>query len=44
MFEATTKELMDSVKTSLETVMSAQGKATFGISAVDAAKAKPHGN
>ena len=44
MFEETTKTLMDSVKTSLETVASTQGKATFGTSAVDAAKAKPHAN
>ena len=44
MFEKSTKELMDSVKTSLETVTSSQGKATFGVSAVDAAKAKPHAN
>lgn len=44
MFEETTKTLMDAVKTGLETVMSTQGKATFGVSAVDAAKAKPHAN
>ena len=44
MFEKSTKEIMDSVKTSLETVTSSQGKATFGVSAVDAAKAKPHAN
>lgn len=44
MFEATTKEIIESVKTSLATVASAQGKATFGVPAVDAAKAKSHGN
>lgn len=44
MFEATTKEIIESVKTSLSTVSSVQGKATFGTSAVDAAKAKSHGN
>lgn len=44
MFEETTKTIIESVKTSLATVASTQGKAVFGSSAVDAAKAKSHGN
>lgn len=44
MFENSTKEIIESVKNSLATVASSQGKATFGVSAVDAAKSKSHGN